>query len=197
MTYPYVQAANDYGPRAAPALAFLVHMAEGGNTVNYLARNPRRGVSVHFVIEYSGRIVQMLPLSRVSGSINPNDLRTTNDPPYVGYGGESIIFGRGPAQQVLGVWAVNPNHAIITCEIEGFAAKGPNLEQRRALVLLYRYLVRELPTIRGILGHRDFTIRKACPGKLIPWKNMSLVAGGGRHGILTAAELDRIATLDD
>ncbi len=195
MVFPFVQARYDFGRRIAPALAFVVHMAEGGNTVAYLARNPARNVSVHFVIEYSGRTVQMLRLDRVSGSINPTDLRTTNDTPFDGYGAQRVMFGAGPRRQVLGAWDRNPNHAVITVEVEGFAAKGPNLAQRKALVMLYRHLVHELPTIRGILGHRDFTSRKACPGKLIPWRNMALATGGGRHGLVTPAELARIAAL--
>lgn len=180
MAYPFVQARYDiHGARRAAALAMVVHMAEGGNTVGYLARNPMRKVSVHFVIEYSGRIVQMLREDRVSGSINPNDLRRTNDTPFRGYNGETIRFGITAAKAVLGGWWTNPNHAILTVEVEGFAAKGPNLAQRKSLVLLSRDLFDRHPTLRGTLGHRDFTYRKACPGKLIPWANMA----GRRHGL--------------
>jgi len=195
VTYPFVQARYDFGLRRAPALAFVVHMAEGGGTVGYLARDPARKVSVHFVIEYSGRIVQMLGLDRISGSINPNDLRTTTDAPFVGYNGQAVRYGAAPRRVVLGDWDSNPNHAVITVEVEGTALAGPNARQRVALVELYRDLVHLLRTIRGILGHRDFTSRKACPGKGIPWANMSLVIRGGRHGLLTNAELARIAAL--
>lgn len=195
MAYPFVAAAFDYGERHGPALAFVVHMAEGGGTVGYLATSPARGVSVHFVIQYTGRIVQMLGLDRVSGSVNPRDLRTTTDAPFTGYNGEQVRYGAASRKLVLGAWDANPNHAIITVEVEGFATRGPNVKQRVALVELYRYLVGELPTLRGILGHRDFTTRKACPGKFIPWRNMALVTGGGRHGQFTAAETARIKAL--
>jgi N-acetyl-anhydromuramyl-L-alanine amidase AmpD len=172
--YPFVQARFDiYGERTAPALAFVVHMAGGGGTVGYLARNPMRKVSVHFVVEYSGRIVQMLHLDRISGSINPADLRNTNDPPYTGYNGEVIHMGAAARRAVLGEWSWNPNQAVITCEVEGFAAVGPNKLQREALLRLSRDLADKLPTIRGLLGHRDFTSRKACPGKHINWASMA------------------------
>lgn len=185
LLYPFVQAAFDaYGVRRAPALAFLVHMAEGGGTVGYLAREPRRGVSVHFVIEYSGRIVQMLRLDRVSGSIDPSRLREDDDPPYVGYNSEVITYGASVRKAVLGRWQSNPNHAIITVEIEGYARRGPNIKQRIALRQLSISLLNELPTIRGLLAHRDCANYKACPGKLIPWANMVKTVGAGRHGLL-------------
>jgi len=193
MVIPYVQARYDYGRRIAPALALVVHMAEGGGTVGYLSREPARGVSVHFVIERSGRIVQMLGLSRISGSVNPGKLRTTTDPPFTGYNGERVVYGAAPRRAVLGVWDGNPNQAIITVEVEGFAAAGPNAAQRVSIVRLYRHVVTMLPTLRGVLGHRDFASYKACPGKLIPWRNMSLMVGGGRHGMMTLAERSRVA----
>lgn len=196
MAFPFVPAYYRLGRRRAPALAFVVHMAEGGGTVGYLSRpNPNR-VSVHFVIERSGRIVQMLPLGEVSGSINPSRLRMTNDPPFTGYNGERVTYGIAPRRAVLGAtWDRDPNHAIITVEVEGFARYGPNADQRVSLVRLYRFVVGELPTIRGNLAHRDFQSYKACPGKLIPWRNMSLITGGGKHGLMTSAERMRILAL--
>lgn len=183
--YPFVHAAFDhYGVRKAPALAFVVHMAEGGGTVGFLARDPMRGVSVHYVIEYSGRVVQMMKLDRISGSINPRALRTTNDTPFVGYNGQVIRFGAAVRKMVLGKWDYDPNHAIITLEIEGYARRGPNVKQRIALVLLTRDVLTKFPTIRGLLGHRDFQNEKACPGRFIPWANMAMTTGGGHHGLL-------------
>ena len=61
MTYPYVQAYNTYGPLKGPVLGFVIHMAEGGGTVGFLAGPNARGVSVHYVITRTGQIVQMLP----------------------------------------------------------------------------------------------------------------------------------------
>ena len=178
MTYPFIQAAFDaYGKMPAKPLALVTHMAEGGGTVGYLSRDPKRGVSVHFVIERSGRTVQMLRLDRISGSINPRLLRSSDDPPFVGYGGELITCGATARRAVLGTWERNPNAVCITVEVEGFALAGPNLDQRKALVLLSRDLRKRLPTLRGNLGHRDFAAYKRCPGKLIPYLNM------GGHGL--------------
>lgn len=186
--YPFVQAAYRYGPRKAPVLALLVHMAEGGGTVGYLSRQPARGVSVHFVCERSGRIVQMVDLEEVTGSLNPRLIRISDDPPFVGYNGEEIIYGATAAQAVLGDWWWrNPNPAVISIEVEGWARDhrlrtgtiipaGPNLAQRRALVLWSRDMRARFPTLRGNLAHRDFAAYKACPGKFIPWSNM------GGHG---------------
>lgn len=200
MAYQYVPARFDvYGPRAAPARALVVHMAEGGGTVGYLSRTPQPGtpqalrrVSVHYVIEYNGEVVQMLRLDRISGSINPRILRSSNDAPFIGYNGESIIFGISARKLVLGAYDRDPNRAIITVEVEGYAHRGPNKAQRISLVNLYRRVTSELPSIRGLLGHRDFTTVKMCPGRLIPWANMAMVTGGGRHGLMTSAERERI-----
>jgi hypothetical protein len=179
--YPFVHAAFDgYGVRQAPALSFVVHMAEGGGTVGYLSRDPKRGVSVHFVVEYSGRTVQMLALNRISGSINPKLLRRTDDPPVSGYNGEIVIFGATARKAVLGpIWEINPNHAIITVEVEGRAITGPNEAQRIALRHLSQDLAKKLPTIRGLLGHRDFQSYKRCPGQHVNWAGM---APTYRHG---------------
>jgi len=166
MSYPFVHARYDYGPRAGPALAFVVHMAEGGGTVGYLSRDPARGVSVHFVIEYSGRIVQMLSEDHASGSINPNDLRTTDD---------EAVYGATVGKAVMGSWWSNPNAACLSVEIEGYAVNGPSDAQVIGLQALVADLRSRYPKI-GLLGHRDFQDYKACPGKLIPW---ALIGGHG------------------
>ncbi len=179
---PYVRARYAYGRGLVP-LAELVHMAEGGNTVAYLRRSPARGVSCHFVIEYSGRTVQMLDLDECAGTINPSLLRGVlrrirpDDAPFTGYNGERITFGASAAKAVLGSGWRNPNRHCVAIEIEGFAKAGPNLEQRKALVRLTRDLRSHIPTLRGALAHRDFAAYKACPGKHIPWANM------GGHGL--------------
>jgi N-acetyl-anhydromuramyl-L-alanine amidase AmpD len=172
--YPFLQARYDsYGPLQVAPLAFVVHMAEGGNTDGYLSRDPARGVSVHFVVKYDGRIVQMLHLDRTSGSINPSKLRDTDDLPHTGYNDEVVVFGITARKHVLGpTWQRNPNPAIITCEVEGFALRGPNVAQRVALRHLAADLQEKLPSIRGLLGHRDFQNYKACPGKHVNWASM-------------------------
>lgn len=163
--YPFVQAAYDYGPRRGPVLALVVHMAEGGGTVGYLSRRNPRGVSVHYVIERRGRIVQMLRETRAAGSLNPRRIRRTEGPPP---------YGASVARAVMGVWWQNPNAATLSLEIEGFARLGPNPLQAAALQRLVADLRRRYPRIE-LLAHRDFADYKACPGVLIDW------AGIGGH----------------
>ena len=164
--YPFVPAYHRYGRRRGPVNAFVVHMAEGGGTVGFLSRPNARGVSVHYVVEYTGRIVRMLMESEASGSINPNDLRTTEGPaPY----GATVRKG------VMGDWDHDPNSAVITCEVEGFARTGPTEAQSRGLVRLVDDVRSRYPMM-GLLGHRDFQDYKPCPGGLIDWRSL------GGHG---------------
>lgn len=175
MAYVFVNSYFDYGTRGqVPVLGITVHMAEGGGTVGYLSRQNPNGVSVHYVIEYSGRIVQMLAESRVNGSINPRDIRTTNDDPYT-IGGETVIYGASAAKRALGAWWSDPNRATIGIEIEGFAKDGPNAKQAASLVELIRDIHTRFPKAHN-LAHRDFADYKACPGKRIDWPAL------GGHG---------------
>lgn len=172
MTYPFVQSYTDLGLRQGPVLAFVIHMAEGGGTVSYLSKQNPNGVSVHYVIERTGRIVQMLRESHMHSSIRTTAIRLTDD--------ADGFFGRTAAVAVMGKWAdtahtLGPNHASIAVEIEGFAASGPNADQAAALVKLVADLRTRYPSI-GLLGHRDFASYKACPGRFIPW------AALGGHG---------------
>jgi hypothetical protein len=140
-------------------------MAEGGGTVSWLTRND--GNSSHYVVEYTGRVVQMVLESRAAGSLNANLRRTNNDSPFT-FLGESITYGYTAAKACLGTYWSNPNAAVIAIEVEGFAKDGPNAKQRvalKALVADIRSRHAKLPC----LGHRDFQNYKACPGKLIPW----------------------------
>lgn len=173
MSYAFTAAFHQYGLRKGPALAFLTHMAEGHGTVGYLSRQNPNGVSVHFVIESSGRIVQMLSLDAASGSVNPQLIRQDDD--------TDGFFGATAARAVLGDWHRDPNSAVISVEIEGFASLGPNVAQRQALAELAGYVRSQLPSIRGNLGHRDFARYKACPGRLIPWSSI------GGHGLYREA----------
>lgn len=169
MAYTFVPSFYDYGPRNVNIrpLTINVHMAEGGGTVGYLAKDNPNKVAVHYVIEYGGRIVQMLHESHVNGSINPRDIRVTDDPPYT-FRGEVIRYGATAAKRALGEWWDDPNRATIGIEIEGFAKDGPNATQAGAL----KRLVTDIRTRQPgapLLGHRDFADYKACPGKRIDW----------------------------
>ena len=176
MPYVFVPAFHRYGIRKGPVQAFCVHMAEGGGTVGFLSRPNANGVSVHYVVEYSGRIVQMLHEREASGSINPNDLRSTDGPPP---------YGATVRREVMGAWDHDPNSALISCEVEGFAATGPNAKQQLALARLVRDVRSRVPAM-GLLGHRDFQDYKACPGAHIPW---TLLGGHGPHGQTEGASM--------
>ena len=171
MTYPFVQSYTDLGVAKGPRLAITWHMAEGGGTVGYLAKPNPNGVSVHFVIEYTGRIVQMLKLTHMQSSIRTSDIRTTND---AAYGNPPVMYGRAAALAVMGKWAdishgtLGPNHASIGVECEGFAAAGLNEKQAASAGLLFADMTLQFPGIRS-LGHRDFQDYKPCPGKHFPW----------------------------
>jgi len=175
MSYPFVASAVQAGTARGPRLALVVHMAEGGGTVGYLSRPNPNSVSVHFVVERTGRIVQMLRLDQMHTSIRASDIRTTND--------ADGFFGKTARQAVMGAWGtiattLGPNHASIACEVEGYALAGPTTVQMNALATLYADLVTKYPGIRS-LGHRDFADYKACPGRKIDWTRI------GGHGPAT------------
>lgn len=184
---PYVQAAHDYGSILQP-LGIVLHMAEGGGTVGYLSRSNPRGVSVHFVVERSGRIVQMLGLDKISGSVNPFHLRygvglldgrgAPFDAPETGPVAPHVQYGFAAVTAVLGiVGRANPNRHLISIEVEGFARTGPNSAQVISLQRMIAALRMQSSSIRGLLGHRDFQSYKACPGHKVPWQRL------GGHGL--------------
>lgn len=178
MSYPFVPSPpSEHWPRTAPIRAIVIHMAEGGGTVRWLQRPD--GNSSHYVVEYTGRIVQMVREDRAAGSIDPTKVRRDNDRPFT-YLAETITYGVTANRAALGGHWDNPNAAVIAIEVEGFAREGPNPAQARAL----RSLVADIRTRHNVptLGHRDFQNYKACPGRLIPW------AAWGGHGQIEVPE---------
>ena len=169
----FVHSSQDvWGKRKTVATGFLIHMAEGFNVWAYLAGdNVARGVSVHFTVERDGEIVQMLELDTVSGSVNPDTIRLDND--------DNGMYGFTHNKFVLGNWWNNPNHAIITVEVGGFAEDGPNEEQVSSLVKLFDYLKNRYPGIVP-LAHRDMQNVKPCPGITMYRTGFKAMGGHGK-----------------
>lgn len=184
-------AAPDHWPRnGVPVKAIVGHMAEGAGTVSWLTRDD--GNSSHYVVELSGRVVQMVPESLAAGSLNPGITRTTDDAPYT-FEGESVRYGATALRAALGAAGVaDPNRCVVAIEVEGFArslsvwqrlrfpranpAGGPNAVQRASL----KALVNDIRRRRGalpVIGHRDQQDQKACPGHAFPWADF------GGHGV--------------
>lgn len=171
MSYPYVASKWDYGPRTGPILGLMYHMAEGGGTVHYLSKSGgvQRGVSVHAVCDYNGIVTQMLPWSHASGSLNPADRST--DKAY--YGHQHLV-------DVLGSWWTDPNSAVLSMEIEGFAAIGPNAKQVAAAIAWGLDMKAQFSSLVGALGHADQTNTKRCPGTTPAMQG--IFEGVGGHG---------------
>lgn len=179
MTYPYKQARYDYGVRRGPTLALCLHMTEGAATieaVDYLAGNPARGVSANFVSLGDGTIYQMLPIDHASGSLHPGDISTSKTKPY--YNGKYLKACLPDPR-----WR-DPNSYIISIEIGGHAADGPNPAQVAAVIAWGLDMRRRYPSIVGAFGHADQTDQKGCPGITPAMK--SIFAGIGGHGLFAA-----------
>jgi N-acetyl-anhydromuramyl-L-alanine amidase AmpD len=169
----------DYGSRRAyPTKAVVFHMAEGTNVARYLSSGKiARGVSVHYTIEQKtsafgdGEIVRILPEHRISGSIDPDTLRRTNDP----HG----LYGVKHNRYALGRWWDNPNVAVISVEVAGRAKDGPTERQVAAMVALFEDIDRRYGRVIP-LGHRDFQQVKPCPGQTAAIRRAFREMGG--HG---------------
>lgn len=167
VSYDFVQARWYTAGAIREYRAIVVHMAEGGGTVGYLAKVDR-DVSASHVIEYSGRIVQMVKDGDASHG------QYTSPEPYTtaSFG----IYSSSIGKAVLGDGWADVNRYVFAVEIEGFRATGPNAVQVASLKALVADLRARHPSLRGLLGHRDIQ-DKACPGGLIPW------AAIGGHGL--------------
>jgi hypothetical protein len=173
VAYPFVAAPDNWPRGGVPVKAIVIHHAEGGGTVSWLTRDD--GNSSHYVVEYTGRVVQMVLEDRAAGSINPTLVRTDDDPPFI-FEGESVTYGVTANKAALGDDWHNPNAAVIAIEVEGFAKDGPNANQRTALRSLVVDIRSRHPGVAA-LGHRDFQSYKACPGRKVPWLDY------GGHGL--------------
>lgn len=180
MSYPFVKAAHfSTGHKARRAI--FVHMAEGGGTVEWLANPKNPNVSAHYVVRYSGAIIQMVREGDSAWGINPSLLRTNNDAAFT-FLGESIRYGVTAAKAALGSYWYDPNASGITIEVEGYAATGPNAAQRASLSRLITDIRTRYPKL-PVLGHRDFQNYKACPGHKVPWVDY------GGHGKAVASPI--------
>ena len=175
MAYPFVQARWYTKGAMTEARAVIWHMAEGWGTVGYFERTARN-VSSHFVIERTGRIVQMVALTDASHTqhvqFDPDDADAE----------DCGIYSEAVGRAVLGTGWVDVNRYAVGIEVEGFRADGPNAAQVESIAELAAYLRRTLPTLRGALGHRDVQDYKGCPGCKFPWARV------GGHGLFTEDE---------
>jgi hypothetical protein len=119
LPYDFVPASWDYGERKRAVQAVVFHLAEGCDPLGYLS-GPKdrilRGVSATFVVQPGGRVVQMLPLAHVSGSLNPREVRTSTEPD--GWAGRRYTRFMDP--DILDGWV---NHRVWSIECAGFALR--------------------------------------------------------------------------
>jgi len=178
LDYRYVQATHDFGKSSVPKQGIVLHMAEGSRIVEYLAgSNVLRNVSANFAITTDGEVVQMLPLNHTSGSLNPRDVRTSNDPD--GFWGRRFTRFYDPD-----ILTGKANARTISIECAGFAAKGPSAVQQRAIIGLVEDLRKHYRRPIGFGGHRDFADYKQCPGKSPGIKAILAAVGHGREDVV-------------
>lgn len=165
MTYPFVAAAHFTRGGMEQPRAIVIHMAEGTGTVSWLThpytivngvKKPQDNSS-HYVIETSGRIVQMVHDADAAHSLHWDTAHWSAST----CGG---TFDDDVARALLGSGSSDPNAYLFAIECEGHAADGPNAKQFQSLHALIADLRDRHPSLRGLLGHRDFQGYKGCPG---------------------------------
>ena len=181
----------DYGPRLGTE-GWNIHMAEGGDgTANWLARrtgesttawrNRVKGVSASFVIQSTGKRIQMVPWSNTAGNLNPNDRSSDN----------KGFYGRRYLLEVLPTHWTNPNAYTLSVEFCGFRANGITDDQLASFLELNEEARNRYPNMRGAFGHADQTDTKGCPGTANNMLALWRAIGHGRFGS-TVTEDDMI-----
>lgn len=171
MAYPFVAAKHYTRGAMDQPRAILWHMAEGYGTVGYFTRT-ERDVSSHYVVERTGRIVQMVRHDDASHSAHWQFDADKSDASSCGG-----LYDPDVAISVLGDGWRDLNRYSIAVEVEGYRADGPNAAQRAAIIELAYTLRIQERTLRGNIGHRDVQDYKACPGCRFPW---GTIGGHGR-----------------
>jgi hypothetical protein len=186
VTYPFVQAKWFTRDGMREPRGLIWHMAEGWSTVGYFTTTTRN-VSSHFVIERSGRIVQVVRFTDASHTQHVAIDDDDRDAADCG------IYDEALGRAVVGPGWPDINRYLIGIEVEGFRVDGPNAAQVASIVALYRDLRGRLPTLIGNLGHRDVQDQKSCPGCKFPW---SQIDGHGLFGKATTEGpvLDHVIT---
>lgn len=186
LPFKYVPATHDYGPRSVPVEGIVFHMAEGCNVTGYLkGDNVLRGVSATFTIEEDGTVIQMLPLGHVSGSLNPRDVRDSNDPDgfwgrrWTRYYSPDIMTGKANTR-TISVEMAGRASAPWGCEEHTHPA-GITDAQVTAAIALVKLLRKRFSRPLGVNGHRDFADYKACPGKSGGIRDLLDAVGHGRE----------------
>lgn len=172
MAYPFVRARHYTAGARVEIRGTLWHMAEGYGTVGYLSR-AERNVSADFVVDRFGKVTQMVRWSDASHSAHVAFDDDTNDAGDCGG-----LYDDRYARAVLGSPLPDINRYVVSIEVEGYRANGPNAVQVPAMVALSAHIRAHAGSDwRGNIGHRDVQDYKACPGCKFPW---DAIGGHGR-----------------
>lgn len=195
MAFPFVKAKyftlNGRDPKKVYAPVY--HMAQGGGTVSWLT-HPNNDNSSTLVVEYSGRVVQMVRIQDMDHSLHVNyDSDSRDAPDFDTYSLKHAATVLSPA---TGATLLNSERVlpyIVSIEVEGFAGDGPNSKQIAALRdKVAPWIKASFPNVRGALGHRDFQDYKACPGGKFPWAEV------GGHGLWKPQQEEQVSfTFDE